>query len=60
MPNRKEPLTEDVILHIINKANDEDNDNGIYHAIVNWLIMDIQSGYRKNIGLKIKQTLIKR
>ena len=43
IPNRKEPLTEDMILHIINKVNNEDNDNGIYHTMVDWLIKGTQT-----------------
>ena len=46
IPNRKEPLTEDMILHIINKVNNEDNDNGIYHTMVDWLIKGTQTWYR--------------
>ena len=45
---QKEQLTEDMILHIINKVNDKDNDNGIYHAMTHWLIMGIQTGCRKS------------
>ena len=33
IPNRKEPLTEDMIFFIIDKIMNEDNDDGIYHAI---------------------------
>ena len=48
MPNRKEPLTEEMILYIIKKSKEEDNDNGIYHAMADWLIMGIQTGCRKS------------
>ena len=40
-------MTEYMKLHIIDKKNDEDNDNNIYHAMADWLIMSIQTGCRK-------------
>ena len=42
--DEKEPLINDMILHIIDKAKDEDNDNGIYQSMADWLIMYIQTG----------------
>ena len=37
-----------MILYIIDKAKNEDNDNGIYHEMDDWLIMGIQTGCRKS------------
>ena len=59
MPNRKEPLIEDMLLYIIDKANDEDSDNSIYHAMADWLIMGIQTGCRKSEWLQDKTELNK-
>ena len=59
MPNIKEPLIEGMILYIIDKENDEDSDNSIYHAMADWIIMCIQKGCRKSEWLQDKTELNK-
>ena len=49
IPNRKEPITKELIQYIINKGNklSKQNPNNLYAALSDWLIIGLQAGFRK-------------
>ena len=49
MPNRREPITKDIINYIVKKGEGlkRKNPHNIYTALGDWLILGLQSGFRR-------------
>ena len=49
IPNRREPITKEIISYITNKGKtlNRVNPNNIYSALSDWLILGLQSGFRR-------------
>ena len=49
MPNRREPITKDIISYIVNKGEGmkKSNPHNIYATLGDWLILGLQSGFRR-------------
>ena len=49
MPNRREPITKDIISYIVNKGEGmkKSNPHNIYAVLGDWLILGLQSGFRR-------------
>ena len=49
IPNRKEPVTKQMVEYIINKGSElkKDNPDNIYTALGNWLVIGEQAGFRR-------------
>ena len=49
IPNRREPITKDIIKYIIKKGNTlhKSNPDNLYSALADWLIIGLQAGFRK-------------
>ena len=48
-PNRREPVTKQMVEYIINKGLDskKENPDNIYLALGNWLVLGEQTGFRR-------------
>ena len=48
IPNRKEPITKEMVEYIIHKGNEnKKNPDNIYSALGNWLVLGLQTGFRR-------------
>ena len=49
IPNRKEPVTKEMISYVINKGKEMENTNpdNIYMALGDWLVLGLQAGFRR-------------
>ena len=49
MPNRREPITKDIVEYIINKGEKlkKNNVDNLYSAMADWLILGEQGGFRR-------------
>ena len=47
MPNRREPLTKDLVQFLIKKAAALNLPDGLYAVMVDWLIITLQAGFRR-------------
>ena len=49
IPNRREPLTKEMVEYVINKGKElaKSNQDNIYSALSDWLILGLQTGFRR-------------
>ena len=47
MPNRREPLTKDMVVYILDKGSAMDSTDNLYTVMGDWLTLGLQTGARR-------------